>query len=177
MSKRRTPRSTITTIPHYRYPKLTELVERWAEKESIQLAGKGHPLPELKYKWSNPHQGCFFRLAEGCCTERDTRPKHTMWGLVDEFGATFRKIEEINQALILLDRFETYEILRILKIFGKGEKEKRQWTSLFEILSLPDGALSAILSDAWRVLRNAWRPRYAELQRVRQQERNGSSGL
>jgi len=103
---------------------LGSLVSRWAEYESIRIAGRAFSLPPsmqcLRY---DVHTGGVHVVSEGPCYIPSTAKKEHR--IVEEFGFAFRALDTRHQVLILVDHFDGFEIVEQLMIFsGDGERRR-----------------------------------------------------
>lgn len=170
---------------------LGSLVSRWAEYESIRIAGRAFSLPPsmqcLRY---DVHTGGVHVVSEGPCYIASTAKKEHR--IVEEFGFAFRALDTRNQVLILVDHFDGFEIVEQLMIFS-GDGERRRFFG--EICgggksegnngeegsggergddggsrSPSSSGIQARLDLAWTALNVEWRKREREMKALKREE-------
>lgn len=175
-----------TVVSPDRLVYLGSLVSRWAEYESIRIAGRAFSLPPsmqcLRY---DVHTGGVHVVSEGPCYIASTAKKEHR--IVEEFGFAFRSLETHHQVLILVDHFDGFEIVEQLMIFsGEGERRRffgeicgggrdagegeRSLSGEGESCSRPSKGIQARLDLAWTALNVEWRKREREMKELKRRE-------
>jgi hypothetical protein len=119
--------------------RLLSLLERWAERENIRMNGRALILPEFTHRWAFNKIGGLEIISSGVCWERCTATYVSTD--LDEFGAAFRELEEIEQALILIDHLGS----------------PREWQEAVEFYeALKQRSFESASRQANRTLRQGW---------------------